>query len=513
MLTKKWTWLVSAVLIVLMFALTGCQTVQGLDLAQAIHTSAAVKSSQSKSSLKLELVPGDTSKLTAEEKAALTALQNVNIDLAVLQQDPQHLSAEGKLTYSKGSVPFKLSTDSLKATLSIEGAKKPIVLDVLGGSDLSFLQLIPAALQAPLGGAVAEIKPAIVDWLLANSPNPANVTVTSAAEAVNGESLALQKAHIVLNGTETSALLQGLLQNLLADEDGLKEVISQLYDALQPVIDEQINAGSADLTLNLLKNKQLVVGLVFSPIHDLLEQLAGSLTAADASGEPSLTKDLLNPAASLQADIYFDTNKQIRKQSLAVNLPLPHSNIGASAAKITMASEIWNIDKPVKAVPVSVDGALTIGTDASSIYKVLGNLDKQSVLYTLLKNDLKVTKKEIQLATDGSGASADMPQAYINENWNTMVPVRFVSEKLGADVAWNGATREVTITDLVTGKTIVLTLDSTTALVNGKAVQLESAATLTNSSTYVPIRFIVEEALEANISFDEATHVVTIKRD
>lgn len=47
----------------------------------------------------------------------------------------------------------------------------------------------------------------------------------------------------------------------------------------------------------------------------------------------------------------------------------------------------------------------------------------------------------------------------------TLVPVRFVSEALGADVDWDAATRRVTIKD--GGREIVLTLGSANALVDG----------------------------------------------
>ena len=93
-----------------------------------------------------------------------------------------------------------------------------------------------------------------------------------------------------------------------------------------------------------------------------------------------------------------------------------------------------------------------------------------------------------------------------------MVPVRFLSEQLGADVKWNEELQQVTIKDGLSGKTIVMTLNSSTATVDGKSIELESVPALKHGSTYVPIRFIAEK-LGASIEFDSATHVVTIKRD
>ncbi|UKS26399.1 copper amine oxidase N-terminal domain-containing protein [Paenibacillus sp. HWE-109] len=513
---KKLTWWVSSLLALMLITLTGCQTVQGLDIGGVIKNDWSVKSSESKGTLQLEFLPGDISKLSADEQKALSALQNVKIELTnVKTEDAAHVSADGSLTYSKGKIPFKLATEGTKIALSIEGAKKPVVFDLLGGSSVSFLQLLPKALQEQFGGKIAEIKPAIIGLILANTANPTRVSVTSVTDKVNGEDLALQKAHIELSGTELAALLQKLLANILADEAGLKDLINQLYDALSPVIQEQITNGSADFTLKLLGNKQLAAGLVYPSVHDFLQKASDSLNAAiagDASADQiSLPiQALFNAKSALQADIYADADKQVRKQALALNLPLANTP-GVSGLKLSYVSETWNINKPTKAATIDISsGAVKVNPEASAIYSFLNNLDKQSLLYTLLKNDLKITKKQVSLAT--TGPVTDTPQPFINADGVTMVPVRFISEKLGAEVGWSGELQQVTIKDLLSGATIVLKLDSKTASVNGSSLNLESAATLHNSSTFVPIRFIAEQ-LGGVVSFNDDTRVVTIKRD
>ncbi|MDQ0918913.1 copper amine oxidase N-terminal domain-containing protein [Paenibacillus sp. V4I5] len=517
MYKKKLTWWISAAMVLMMFTLSGCQAAQGLDLAGAIQNDWAVKSSESKGTLQLEFVPSNTSKLSTEEQKALTALQNVKIELTnVKAQDAQHLSADGTITYSRGTIPFKLATEGTKFILSVEGAKKPIVFDVLGGSNLSFTKLLPAAVQEQFGNKIADIKSAIIGLILANTPNPSNISVTPVTDKVNGESLSLQKAHIELSGTELASLIKKLLSNVLADEAGLKELISQLYDALSPIIEEQIKGGSTDFSLKILSNKQLAVGLVYPPVQDFLKKTAASLDkmiAGDASNEQGILpiQDLFNSKSTLQADIYIDADKQVRKQSLALNVPLTNTSSGVAALKLSYVSETWNINKPVTANTINISGgALNVGLEASSIYSLLNNLDKQSLIYKLLKEDLKVTKKEVNLSTAGS--ASDELQPFINSDGTTMVPVRFISEKLGAEVSWNGDLQQVTIKDLLTGATVILKLDSKTASVNGASVELESAATLHHESTFVPIRFIAEQ-LGGKVSFNDDTRVVTIKRD
>lgn len=88
-----------------------------------------------------------------------------------------------------------------------------------------------------------------------------------------------------------------------------------------------------------------------------------------------------------------------------------------------------------------------------------------------------------------------------------MLPARFVAENLGAKVEWNAAKRQATITG--NGVTIVLTIDSTTATVNGKAVTLDSPAFIQNDRTYTPVRFIAE-ALGAQVEWNATTRQAVI---
>jgi len=72
----------------------------------------------------------------------------------------------------------------------------------------------------------------------------------------------------------------------------------------------------------------------------------------------------------------------------------------------------------------------------------------------------------------------------------TLIPVKFIFEPLGLDVTWNGETR--TATGSKEGLKIEMDIDSTTAYVNGQAVELDVAATIINDRTYVPLRFVAE---------------------
>lgn len=89
----------------------------------------------------------------------------------------------------------------------------------------------------------------------------------------------------------------------------------------------------------------------------------------------------------------------------------------------------------------------------------------------------------------------------------TMVPLRFVTEALGATLKWDGAAQRV---DLTYGtKLLTMHIGNTTAYVDGTPIHLEQAPIIENEVTLVPIRFIAEN-FQQTVSFDEHTRVITI---
>jgi len=117
----------------------------------------------------------------------------------------------------------------------------------------------------------------------------------------------------------------------------------------------------------------------------------------------------------------------------------------------------------------------------------------------------------VSLACDGKTLETDVP-AYLADG-RTMVPVRVISEQLGASVTWRQDTQQVQIES--GDKTIVLTIGSADASVNGGTVRLYDGvpATLVRkdgvSRTMVPLRFVSEQ-LGAEISWDADTYTASI---
>ena len=104
-----------------------------------------------------------------------------------------------------------------------------------------------------------------------------------------------------------------------------------------------------------------------------------------------------------------------------------------------------------------------------------------------------------------------MVTAYAHDD-RTFVPVRFVAERLGAEVAWENDTRTVVIEK--DGHTVRMPVGSLTYTLDGVEQTLDVPAELTastdgNARTMVPVRFVTE-ALGYQVEWDQARNLVVI---
>lgn len=94
----------------------------------------------------------------------------------------------------------------------------------------------------------------------------------------------------------------------------------------------------------------------------------------------------------------------------------------------------------------------------------------------------------IQIFLDDIYISLDVPATMVNSR--TMIPIRAVAEALGADVGWEEATRQVTLTRA--GTTIVMTVDSPSATVDGESITMDVAPYISGGRTLIPVRYVAE---------------------
>lgn len=97
--------------------------------------------------------------------------------------------------------------------------------------------------------------------------------------------------------------------------------------------------------------------------------------------------------------------------------------------------------------------------------------------------------------------------AYLNAEQRTMVPVRFVAERLGAEVGWEDSTRTVIIE--MNGNVIRMPIGKSVYTLNGVEKTMDTAAVIEHNRTMVPIRFVAE-ALGYEVGYHHPTRMITI---
>ena len=99
-----------------------------------------------------------------------------------------------------------------------------------------------------------------------------------------------------------------------------------------------------------------------------------------------------------------------------------------------------------------------------------------------------LTINEKEAVVFGNAVINDVAPVIVNGR--TMLPIRFIAEALGATVDWNDAEKKVTIKS--DDKEIVIYIGSDTAYINGVAEKLDVKAFIKDNRTYLPLRFISE---------------------
>lgn len=92
-------------------------------------------------------------------------------------------------------------------------------------------------------------------------------------------------------------------------------------------------------------------------------------------------------------------------------------------------------------------------------------------------------------------------------NGRTMVPIRWIAERLGADVEWVAATKAASL--IRAGVRIDLPIGSTTAYRNGVAFEMDVAPYVKDGSTMIPVRYVAE-FFQQKVSFRSETRTVEI---
>ncbi|MGL4362880.1 MAG: family 10 glycosylhydrolase [Cellulosilyticaceae bacterium] len=127
--------------------------------------------------------------------------------------------------------------------------------------------------------------------------------------------------------------------------------------------------------------------------------------------------------------------------------------------------------------------------------------------YGYISSGLLKISDAIRLVINGEQMRTEVDP--VMQNNTTLVPLRIISENLGAEVKWDGETKQITIKDKE--QIISLMIGNNDVYVNGIKTTLNVAPTLINSTTLVPIRFI-SETIGAQVDWLKEEKIVKIIR-
>ncbi|AUG57873.1 copper amine oxidase N-terminal domain-containing protein [Acetivibrio saccincola] len=130
-----------------------------------------------------------------------------------------------------------------------------------------------------------------------------------------------------------------------------------------------------------------------------------------------------------------------------------------------------------------------------------------SVIMLMAFTTTSFAQLPLRVVVNGNRVNFPDAEPFIDDNGRTQVPVRFVSEALGAEVGWEGSTKTVTISQ--GDKEIKIVIGKKDYTINGEKNLMDTEALLKEDRTFVPIRF-VSEGLGARVDWDPAVRTVYI---
>lgn len=199
---------------------------------------------------------------------------------------------------------------------------------------------------------------------------------------------------------------------------------------------------------------------------------AYQLLAKDADPTPSRRG---GGGGSSSYTVKFETNGAPAIKSVSVSR---NNVITAPTAPVKdgFVFDGWYTDKEFK---TKFDFATKI-TKSMTLYAKWTEKAKTSIILTIGKKDADINGKTV---------ANDVAPKIVNDR--TMLPIRFIAEALGAKVDWIEESQTVKIT--AENIDISLVIGEDFATVNGEKIDLDSPSFIENDRTYLPIRFVSEK--------------------
>lgn len=262
-----------------------------------------------------------------------------------------------------------------------------------------------------------------------------------------------------------------------------------------------VNEGSVDVTIDEMTVTFATTDATL--LYTIDGEKAEAVKAGDMvivlSASPLMSRDIKEAAAIVitneesQVSVYLDTFNMVEGQLLSADGDLVLNMEKAedyAGKKLLVFYDMMTMSIPAQTAPVKVVEVAEVLPEAT---------DSVSVKFNVGDSAINI-----------NGEVVEVEKPYIAGVGVTLVPMRVIAEAFGAQVIWNGEAKSVTVN--LGDKSIVVTIDSKTATVNGEEMALEEAPELTeNGFTMIPLRFISEQ-LGAEVGYIHETQTITVEK-
>ena len=299
----------------------------------------------------------------------------------------------------------------------------------------------------------------------------------------------------------------------------------------------------------------LIAALILNEQYNGTEKTAAALAAVNAvEGEPN--KSAVEPESEEPIDVEYTTDSDelesiISHYDTDDDEDYINNNIDAQAQELIINAVNSYIDgnsvtgaedKAVQAlidlallgaeggresdIPDAVQENITAGNTADTMLAMSllctpyngfpRTLNLMSAVNDAVQNNTSQTPTVItiqignpEMTVNGITQEIDpgMGTVPVISNERTLLPVRAIVEALGGTVEWDENTRTASLS--YGPDNIELTIDSTTAYLNGTAYTLDTTPVIINDRTMLPIRFIAE-SFGLEVGWDQSSQTVTV---
>jgi len=330
--------------------ITGCQAVKGVDLNKMILNNSKITSSESNTTVSLDLKYTKSKVKDKDYLKVLNLLDNAKVEIQTKMQNTSTVSLKGNLTLKKlGKIPFQLYMDKKQVIILLDNAKKPIRISMDNSS-------------TPNDELIKNLQTKLLAPVVKNLPNPfpAHLQVkNNITEKVHGVKVNGHKVQAAVYANELPKLLEIFLDNLLKDENSISEIINAINE----------------LSKSVGENTVITTDQFKSEIEQLKTEILPELKKPEYAS-------MLSKKNNFKTEILLDKKFNERKSTSVLNIGSLTDADGLTGVTLKFTNETWNINKKVKASKIKYSKYLK---EDASPEQVLATLDKEnSVLYSVM---------------------------------------------------------------------------------------------------------------------------------